>query len=178
MMLVAHPAVVLVFGSKWAGATDPLRVLAIYNMSAAVFAPFSYLLIVTGGAKQLRHIAVLGAVVLPGFFWLGASFAGATGLAAAWAVAVPLFGIPYMVYLRRQIGFGFSDFVRALQVPALATVGMSAVVVGVLALPLRTDLERVVYATLAGGLTFTAITVAMRGRALWDFISTLRRSAN
>ena len=178
MVLLAHPAVALVFGSKWTGAVDPLRLLALYNMSVAVFAPFSYLLIVTGAAKQLRHIAVLGAIVLPAFFWIGASFAGATGLAAAWLVAVPLFGIPYMFYLRRQIGFGVSDFVRALQAPALATVGMTAVVIGVLALPLQTDLERVVYATIAGGLTFTAITAGTRGRALWDFISTLRRSSN
>ncbi|HKY42451.1 MAG TPA: lipopolysaccharide biosynthesis protein [Pyrinomonadaceae bacterium] len=178
MALVAHPAIALVFNSKWAGAADPLRLLSLYNMSVAVFAPFSYVLLVTGAAKQLRHIAVLGAIVLPGFFWLGASFAGATGLAAAWAVAVPLFGVPYMIYLRRRIGFGFSDFVRALQAPALATVGMSAVVVAVLALPLRTDLERVVYASIAGAVTFTAIAALTRGRALWDFISTLRRSSS
>lgn len=178
MTLLAHPAITLVFGSKWSGAAGPLQLLSIYNLSVAVFAPFSYVLIVTGAAKQLRHIAVLGAVVLPGFFWLGASLAGATGLAAAWAVAVPLFGIPYMVYLRRQIGFGFSHFVRALQAPALATVGMSAVVIAVLALPLRTDLERVVCGSIAGAVTFTAITVLTRGRDLWDFIWTLRRSSN
>lgn len=178
MTLLAHPAIALGFGSKWQGAADPLRLLSLYNLSVAVFAPFSYVLIVTGAARQLRHIAVLGAVVLPGCFWLGASFAGATGLAAAWAVAVPLFGIPYMVYLRRQIGFGFSDFVRALQAPALATVGMSAVVIAVLALPLGSDLERVVYGTVAGAVTFTAITALTRGRALWDFVSTLRRSSN
>ena len=178
MVLIADPAVTLVFGSKWTGAADPLRLLALYNMSVAVFAPFSYLFIVTGAAKQLRHIAVLGAIVLPGCFWLGASYGGATGLAAAWAVAVPLFGIPYLVYLRGHIGFGFSDFVRALQAPALATVAMSVVVVGVLAIPLRTDLERVFYTIIAGAVTFFAITVLTRGRALREFISTLRGTSN
>lgn len=178
MALIAGPAVTLVFGSKWTGAADPLRLLALYNMSVAVYAPFSYVFIVTGAAKQLRHIAVLGAIVLPGCFWIGASYAGATGLAAAWAVAVPLFGIPYFVYLRRHIGFSFSDFGRALQAPALATVAMTAVVVSVLSLPLQTHVERVVYPIIAGAITFFAITVLTRGRALRDFISTLRRSSD
>ena len=178
MALVAHLAVPIVFGAKWNGAVNPLRLLSLYHMSVAVFAPFNYVLLMTGAAKQLRNIAVLGALVLPGFFWVGARFGGATGLAAAWAVAVPLFGVSYMIHLRRQIGFGVSDFVRALQAPALATVGMSAVVVAVLALPLATDLERLIYASVAGAVTFIAIAMATRGRALWDFISALRRPSN
>ena len=52
---------------------------------------------------------------------------------------------------------------RALQAPALATIGMSVVVIAVLALPLRSDLERVVFGTVAGAVTFTAITALTRG---------------
>jgi len=178
LALVADPGVTVVFGEKWAGAVTPLRLLAIFNMSVALFAPFAVVCLVTGAARRNRQISVLGAIILPACFWTGATVGGPSGLAAAWSVGLPLFGIPWMAFLRRGIGYRWTELGGALRAPALATAGMTVVVVPILLLPVMSDVARLVSAVAAGAAVFIAIAAITRGRMLRRFVSTLRRQAD
>jgi len=177
MVMVADTAVPLLFGEQWRGAVTSLKFLAIYHMSVAVFAPFSYVFLVTGGAHHNRQIAVLGALVLPACFWIGAVWWEDAGLAAAWWVGVPVFGIPSLILLKRAIGFGFVHFWRAIQAPALATIGMTIALAVLPSTPfgLRSDVARLATAIGLGAVVFVRLALATRGRAVMAFIAGLRQ---
>lgn len=175
MALVSPLFVKVVFGSKWEGAIGPLAILAIYSMAVAVASPFAQVLLVTGATRVNRQLSLLGALVLPVAFWVGATAWGANGLAAAWLVAVPLLAVPSLVVLRRRIGFGFGEFFSAVRPAGIATVAMSIAVLAVQAVVRGPDVLRLGVAIGAGALTFAGVSWGLRGKHLSQLVSTIRR---
>lgn len=125
---LAHPVVVLVYGSRWEPAAQilvPLAVVGAVRVVADVLAGYLYAL---GRSRGVLVVQIVWLVALVPAVVVGARAGGSTGVGVAQAVVAIAVLIPaYLVLLRRsrdEVG----ALARALAVPGLAAAG--AVVAG------------------------------------------------
>jgi teichuronic acid exporter len=127
LALVAHDFVTLVLGAKWHSMIHALQILSLYAGFRSLLPLTSQLLVATRGASMDARYSVQVALVMPAAFWVGSHW-GVTGIAAAWALVHPLFGLRLTRYGLRRIEARARDYLRAL-VPALTGIAAMALAV-------------------------------------------------
>ncbi len=101
LALVAPEFVVGVLGAKWTSMVPALQLLSAYASIRVVLPLFSQTLITVGDQRFATRMNVIGALLMPAAFVLGARWGGITGIAAAWVIAYPVLAVPIT---RRTLG--------------------------------------------------------------------------
>lgn len=121
-----------VVGDKWQPAVVPLRLLVLYAGIRSLTPILSQALTVTGDTRFTMKLSVIGAVVLPIGFVIGAWFGGITGIAIAWIVChAPVVLVPLLRRVTTHLGIELKAYVPALRPALVSTAIMTA---GVLAI--------------------------------------------
>lgn len=116
----------VLLGPQWSTAATPLTLIAIampLYMVANLFGPAVNAL---GRPRVQLGNAIAGLAVMPVAFALGASHAGAPGLAAAWPLAYPLVFAISATRSLAALGLAPAALARAIAPPALAALLMGA----------------------------------------------------
>src|SRR5207302_974059 len=99
----------------------PLRLLGLYGGFRSIINLLPQMLIATGHAKLNMKLNVLTAVALPAVLYLGARWAGITGVALGWVIGYPLITIPsFFRHTLRILGIRAADYLLALWTDAIA----------------------------------------------------------
>ena len=125
------PAIV---GEKWSPAITPLRLLVVYAGIRALTSIFSQALTITGDTQYTMRRSVIGAIVLPIGFVIGARW-GVNGIASAWIVFhAPVVMFPLLRRVATRLNIGPSAYFPALRPPvvssAIMVIGVSAAIYG------------------------------------------------
>ena len=131
LSLVADEFVPIVAGERWAGAVEPLRILAVYAAFRSIFYLAPQLLIATGRARASMRFGLLASVILPPSFAIGARW-GATGVAMAWVLVYPVLALS--TFVRATLiasGMSWREYWLAMWPAARATAIMAIAVLAV-----------------------------------------------
>src|SRR4051812_5514672 len=126
---VAEPVVLTVLGSKYAETVPLIRTLAMampFLTLQILFAPATNAL---GRPRAALRVAMAGAVIMPIAFLIGSRY-GTLGLARAWLFGFPLLTAATAVMSLPVIGAKPAALARAIAPGLLASVAMTAMVVG------------------------------------------------
>ncbi|MGE4050153.1 MAG: lipopolysaccharide biosynthesis protein [Piscinibacter sp.] len=176
--LTADYAVRIVLGPQWEAVVMPLRLLCIYAGYYTCQMLVGPVLLWTGQFRANMWCSVLAGVGLPLGFLAG-SLGGLEGVALSWSIVFPLVNLPAMIIAFRTMRSGFLEWLDALMPAALASLVLSAAVLGARTL-LSPDLATgwaAAIAVLAGALGYlAALGLLFRRRVLliWAFLRALR----
>src|SRR5262249_13188717 len=124
------PEIVDVFlGGKWAATVLPIQLLSLVVPLRLLSTILPSSLYGIRRAEVSVSINVIGCIVMPLSFAIGARY-GLKGVCAAWVLAYPMYFIVSLVRGLPVIGVKVSDYVRAMRGPALCAVIMYAAVIG------------------------------------------------
>lgn len=130
LAVVAEPLVFLLLGEKWMGTVPIIHILAIAMPFWTIFTLFQPATDAMGRPDIALGNAVIGTVIMPIAFIVGARW-GITGIAAAWIAAYPLL----LLFAARRslpvIGITSGAFVRAVLPPVAVALVMAASVAAV-----------------------------------------------
>jgi PST family polysaccharide transporter len=169
MTLLADVFVPVVLGEKWLGAVLPLQILAAYTAARALSPVMMPLLNALGETRIVMWNNLLGLVLLPTAFVIGARW-GAAGIAAAWLLAHPVLLIVLCKRTFRRIQLRPSSYLAALWPAVSSTTVMAGVILGLRltfhplspAIRLATDIA-------AGGLAYLGMLFLIHSRRLSSF---------
>jgi teichuronic acid exporter len=176
---VARLAVPLLFGERWNAAVGPLLVLALYSMVQSVTTIHSQILLVTGQASVNTKAALITLSYLPLAFWVGAHWGGTMGLALVWLLSLPaVIALPLKKSLE-TIEMPFIQFVSVFARPALYSLVMALVVLGVGVLLRGRTASSVVLAgqVASGALTYLVLAVVFYRERLRTLMAAIRGRA-
>lgn len=123
--LYARPIVVLMFGERWAGAAELLRLMAIGGVFWLPGCVVPVILTALGRVRLTVHAqAVCQSVAVVGV--LLAAPHGVRAVAAAAIAISAIHGVIWMFYLRMIVPFGLQDLTRRLLPAAIVTAGSLA----------------------------------------------------
>ncbi|MFH7044200.1 lipopolysaccharide biosynthesis protein [Paucibacter sp. JuS9] len=114
-------------GPNWGGAVAPLQIVALALPLRLLSVLQSSAIQGTGHAGIDLRNSITGVILMPIFFLIGASF-GATGLAMAWLIGLPLLVARNIHRSSAVLGIGIPDALRALAKPAAFSATMAAAV--------------------------------------------------
>ena len=149
----AEPLVLTMLGEKWAGAAPVVRLLALAMPFMTLQVLFSPACDALGRPGIGVRNGATGAVILALGFLVGVRW-GATGLAAAWIAAYPLYLTVSCWRTLPVIGARFRDVAGAIATPLLAAAAMAMVVVMVDRLVALPPLPRLALLVAIGGVTY------------------------
>jgi O-antigen/teichoic acid export membrane protein len=128
LSLVADSAVVVFLGARWLPVVLPLRILCVVLCFRAIETIHAPLAMAKGRPQVVLGNTMLGAIVLPPSFYIGARYAGIEGVALAWLLTRPfLFGIVTARTLR-VVELGWARYMSGLWHPIVGCLVMIAVV--------------------------------------------------
>jgi len=134
LALTAEPAVLTLFGKKWAGIIPIAAGLALAMPALALHLICSPVTNAMGRPRVFLFTSASGAIIMPCAFLLGVQMndggAVAMGLVHAWWVAAPLLCLITLSATLPRIGVGPFALVQALAPIALASAAMTLAVVG------------------------------------------------
>ncbi|MEX2284711.1 MAG: lipopolysaccharide biosynthesis protein [Gemmatimonadota bacterium] len=133
LALVADDFVPLVMGPQWIDAVAPLRLLAIYASLRSITPLLPQILSVRGDNRYNMRNTVLGAIVLPVAFVIGARW-GTVGIAVSWMVVHPFLLLPVFLRVCKRIDLRAMDYASALGPAMVGCLCLAAIVLGVRAL--------------------------------------------
>ena len=166
---IAEEFVHVVLGEQWQRATIPLQVVSFVMPLRMLQAVFATALTGIGRTDVELRNTIIGAVILPTAFLIGAQ-SGLNGLAFAWLAGVPIVLVLNLTRTLRIFGFAPLEIFAAFRAPLLAGIAMYGAVTG--ARVLLDDAEewaRLPMLIAIGGVVYLAI-VRLTDRALWlDF---------
>ena len=157
--LVARELILGVLGVQWTGAITPLVLLVLYAGVRSLTPILGQALIITGDTKYAMRRNIVGAIVLPIAFIIGAKMGGLVGIATAWMVVhAPVVLVPMFRRVSQHLGIGLREYLPAVTPAIVSTLIMSVSVLGVAAiLPADTPLLALLGIKAAvGGLTYAA----------------------
>jgi O-antigen/teichoic acid export membrane protein len=169
LSLVTRDFVTIVLGPKWYAMIGALQILSIYAGFRSILPLTSQLLVATRkGAKTDARNAFQVAIAMPLGFWIGSHW-GVTGIAAAWAIVHPVFGLRLLRYGIKRVEATAGQYLQALR-PALTGVAVMtvAVVASRLLMPDSWHgIARLVLEILAGAVAYcAAVLILHRDRLL------------
>ena len=128
LCLVADSAVVVLLGAAWLPVVLPLRMLCIVLCFRAIETINAPLTMARGRPQVVLGNTLLGAIVLPPAFYIGARYGGIGGVAMAWLLTRPfLFAIVTSRTLR-VVELGWARYASGLCHPILGCLVMTALV--------------------------------------------------
>lgn len=142
MAATAEPLVATLFGQKWLGMADYVRLLAFAMPFLALQVMFPPVCNAMGRPGLSARIALIGAIIMPAAFLIGINV-GAIGLAWAWVCAYPLFALATAIIAGRLIDLSLVALLRAILPGAVSALIMHGIVLAAdmvlppLAAPLR-----------------------------------------
>lgn len=128
---VAEPAVAVMLGEKWLPSAPLVSLLALAMPFMTLHVMFAPALNAIGKSGIVTRGTVFGAVLLPAAYLVGASLAGAKGLALAWLLGFPVLTAVTAFWTLRAIAVSPAQLVHALAPPCLAGLGMALTVAAV-----------------------------------------------
>ena len=150
------PALVpALLGAQWTGAVPVVRLLALAMPLYAVANLFGPAVNALGRPRVQLGNALIGLAIMPAAFWIG-SARGASGIAAAWALAYPLLFAASMLRSLGVIGLAPRTLIRAVAPPTLAATAMGLAVLAVPDASL-TDTPLLIGQIAAGALVYAAL---------------------
>jgi teichuronic acid exporter len=163
---IAPEFVDVVLGEQWEPATVPLQVLSFVTPLRILQALFATALQGVGRADLELRNTIVGAIVLPISFLVGAQ-GGLNGLALSWLFAIPLVVALNLPRTLRVFGFGLIELAAAFRAPLIAGAAMYGVVNGARALLDGVEeWSRLLILVAAGGGVYLAV-VRVVDQALW-----------
>jgi O-antigen/teichoic acid export membrane protein len=130
ILLLAPEGVALALGDQWSDVIRPLQIFAIVAAIDSIGSLLSSVLVMTGGARLLMYISLVGAGVLSVAFYVGSQW-GLVGVAAAYVCIAPFLRARAFVGVARRTGLSFGEYCRALGPALNATLMMMIVVLNV-----------------------------------------------
>jgi O-antigen/teichoic acid export membrane protein len=128
LCLVADSAVVVLLGAAWLPVVLPLRMLCIVLCFRTIETINAPLTMARGRPQVVLGNTMLGAIVLPPAFYIGARYGGIGGVAMAWLLTRPfLFAIVTSRTLR-VVELGWARYASGLCHPILGCLVMTALV--------------------------------------------------
>jgi O-antigen/teichoic acid export membrane protein len=128
-----------VLGSRWAGAEQPIRVLAVGAAIRTIAAACEPMAVGSGRPQLAAALAALRLVLLAGFGWVLAGSAGLVGAAAAWLVTEAVVAVGWVLSAARMVvhpitGLGAQVFavLSAAALAALTALGLDRLAPGLL----------------------------------------------
>jgi O-antigen/teichoic acid export membrane protein len=122
LAIFSHEVVIIVLGNRWSGASEFLRIFAVWGMIRSVTNPLGSLLYSTGHVKRAFWWNFVMAIILPGVLWLGARAGGTHGLAITMLfVQVIIFYPLYRLLVRPACGASFREYTMQLTTPLAST---------------------------------------------------------
>jgi O-antigen/teichoic acid export membrane protein len=175
LAFVAHDFVLAALGPKWLSIIVPLQLLAVNAAVRSLTPLLPQVLFVTGDAPFVMRTSLLGAVLLPLAFYIGARW-GIVGIAAGWLIANPIGIFPQYWRLFNKLDLSTVDYLRALRpaLTAVAFMGLAMWAFGALVPPDWSLALRVVLQVLAGGLAYLAALILLHRERLREFLDTLK----
>ena len=128
LALVARDVVTLILGAKWVPMVGALQILALYAAVRSLLPLTSQVLVATGRSRTDAIISLQIAITMPIAFWIG-SYWGVTGIAAAWALVHPIFGLRITYRGFGRAGTTAGAYLAALWPAASSAAIMAAAVV-------------------------------------------------
>jgi O-antigen/teichoic acid export membrane protein len=159
-------------GNRWDEATLPLQLVSFVTPLRMLQAVLATALTGIGRADLELRNTVLGAIVLPVSFFIGAR-GGLNGLAAAWIVAVPLACALNLPRTMQAFEIKLFELAAAVRAPVVAGVAMYAVVSGIRMLLGETDEALRLPVLIAGGGVCYVVTLRVIDRPLWSDVRKL-----
>lgn len=152
----------LLLGPKWHAAVIPLQLIAFVVPVRIIAALMSTALVACGHVQDDLRNTLLGAAILIPAFLIGTQFGGLHGLALAWAVGYPLYGLLLIRRACLRFGLGLGSLLMRMATPAAAGAAMAASIAllrqlepsSVLAVQLALQIS-------AGGLSYLAVLHAL-----------------
>jgi O-antigen/teichoic acid export membrane protein len=141
LIIVAEPFTLAAYGEKWLPSVFPIQILAVFGMLRAFTAMSGYLFEGLGKPSITFRLSILRLLVIAPLIVPMVSTHGLSGAAVAVSAGMFAWLIGACVYLRRLIGVGVMDSVKALWRPLWTTAAMS---VAILSLPSTVPLSGVV----------------------------------
>lgn len=123
--LLAHPAVLLLFGAQWLGVVPLVQIMAVIQLCAFPAMLTYPVLIAAGAAREMLWATVISLVPSAAIIVAAAHF-GAMAVAASMLLVVPLQVGVALRLIRRRIGFTWAELVQAVAGSA-AVAGCAAV---------------------------------------------------
>lgn len=123
----APELVVVLFGAKWTGSVDILRILALWGMFRSTMNPVGSLLLAVGKAELSFQWNMTLVLIIPGVLWWGSHF-GTIGLASGLLGLQVLLIIPgWYSLVRPCCHAGLPEYLRQLIVPLCVCLGAVAI---------------------------------------------------
>jgi O-antigen/teichoic acid export membrane protein len=124
----ADEVVDLLYGPRWHGAADLLRMFAVWGLLRSVGNPVGSLLYAVGMARRAFWWNIAQLFLLPVAYWLGVSTFGVVGLATALIATQLLLLIPtWRLLVYPCCGARFIEYMRQIAIPFAATAGAGAI---------------------------------------------------
>ena len=173
LSLVTRDFVTIVLGAKWYPMIGALQILSIYAGFRSILPITSQLLVATRkGAKVDARNAFQVAFAMPLGFWIGSHW-GVTGIAAAWAIVHPVFGLRLLYFGIKRVETTVGQYLQALR-PAItgaAVMTIAVVGTGLLMPDSWHGIVRLVLKILAGAVAYCATVLLLH----WDRLLTFRQ---
>jgi O-antigen/teichoic acid export membrane protein len=119
LAIVAPQAVSLIYSSKWAAASGPLRWLSLFMIMRVLGVVAEQVLVSQRLTRITMRMSILNFVLMPLAFIVAARWKGPNGVAAAWLVLSPVTIVPLLIILMRSIKLSYREYALSL-LPALA----------------------------------------------------------
>ena len=174
--LVAGDLVPVVLGAQWSAAVVPLAMLACMAAIRSIFVVGPPVLVFTGQVERNLWFSITCAVLLPVAFTIAAQW-GIVAVALTWLLVYPLFASIFLFrHALRAVRLGWSEYLRALRDPALATGAMVAAVLLFqdLAVTTPATAKRLVLEVIVGAVVYVAVGALLAGRRVLQVLSLLR----
>lgn len=172
---VAEPAVRTVLGEKWLAAAPLVRWLSLAMPFMTLHVLFAPATNAVGRPGIATCTALLGAVLLPTCFAIGARY-GTTGLAAGWLAGFPLLTAVAAAWALPVIGLSVRELGATLAPPTLAALAMALSVIGLnQALPATSDVVRLSLLTGFGGAIYAGALALFARDRLRELLAFVRR---
>jgi len=130
LALTADLVMPLLLGPQWSEVVTPLRLLCINAAFLASQTLLSHVLMWTGQFRANMWCTVVAGVMMPLVLWFAVDY-GLPGIGWAWVIFMPIATIPTFVLAFRTLELTTMDWVDSIKPALVATLLMSAAVIGV-----------------------------------------------
>ncbi len=118
----------LLLGAKWQAAVLPLQLISAVVPVRIIAALLSTALVACGHVNDDLKNTLLGVAILVPAFLIGTHFGGLHGLALAWAVGYPLYGLLLIRRACQRFGLRLREVLARMAVPVAAGLAMAAAI--------------------------------------------------